>query len=134
MDHAENLGTASRLQNIEVRSDNWRSYKEASFRLSGDTGSFLVYRSPGEYVEFQIHTFEHGLEPKLTINVSSDGVSWEQAAPQVAIYASSESNYDYLIPRQYTLSCRDCVDARYVKLDFVGKSDIVRVELDYVPN
>ena len=65
----------------------------------------------------------------LSLSVSGDALNWAPREAQVRKFPSSEDNYDYLVPVQYRLQLDK--GNRYVRLDFGGVADIVRVELDY---
>ena len=73
--------------------------------------------------------FHQSLCVRATAPVSGDAVNWQPVTAEVERYPSSEENYDYLVPVRYRLEPGD--GARYVRADFKGTSEIVRVELDY---
>jgi len=131
VDTARNYGAVSHWKDIKVRSDNWRSYKEAPYRLSGQNGSELVYWSPGHFKEMRVYTFERGADPQLTVSGSSDGSAYAIMSVSMEDFASYETNYDYLVPRLYKVQPLGAKDVSLLKIDFLGESDIVRVELDY---
>ena len=60
-----------------------------------------------------------------------DAMGWNGLPVDVRRYPSSENNYDYLVPVRYRVKAPP--GARYLKADFGGTSEIVRVELDYRP-
>lgn len=131
VDDARNYGDVYHWHNIAVRSGDWRSYKEAPSRLFGSAGSFLTYRAKGELVEMRVYAFEKGARPLLGLAVSEDGANFTDVQAEVDAFASSENNYDYYVPRRYTLRGDAAGAAQFMKLNFAGDANIVRVEVDY---
>ena len=133
VDEARNFGSAYHWQGIEVRSGNWRSFKEAPSRLYGTAGSSMTYRAKGSFVEMRVYSFEKGESPLLELAASRDGEKFANVVAATEDYASSEANYDYFVPRLYTLSANADSIASFFRLNFKGEANIVRVEIDYRP-
>lgn len=133
VDEARNFGSVYHWGGIEVRTGDWRSYKEAPSRLSGSQGSFLTYRSKGTFREVRVYSFERGVDPVLSVTGSEDGADFTSISVQTEAYTSSEDNYDYLVPRLYTVRA-DREGLRFFKLNFGADASIVRVEIDYEPD
>ncbi|MBB4658583.1 cellulase family glycosylhydrolase [Parvularcula dongshanensis] len=133
VDDAENLGTATFWENVSVVTGDYRSYKEAYDRLMGEEGASLTYTAPGRLRELRIYAFEKSEEPHLSLTVRSQAGKERRAKMRHTDYASSESNYDYAVPRLYSFMPTRRQDVQDMILDFSGRSDIVRVEIDYVP-
>lgn len=135
VDRARNLGVLQHSKGVTVRSGDHRSYKEAFARLHGDAGAFVIYSAPGDLLELRVYAFERpGSEiaaPKLAFSSSADSVEWQAQSVVVQRFPSSETNYEYLVPVRYRLQAPP--GARYLRADFGGESEIVRVELDYRP-
>ena len=135
VDAAGNLGVVADSRGITVRRGDQRSYKEAHSRLHGDPGAWLSYTAPGELREWRVYAYERPaaegtvVEAALRLSTSPDGLRWTPADAGLQRYPSPEKNYDYLVPVRYRL--QPPAGARYVRADFAGEADIVRVELDY---
>lgn len=128
VDDANGLGVMARWFGISIRSDRFRSFKEATNRFFGTTGSTMTYMVPGDLEQVRVYSFEEGEEQRLSFSVSQTGDSFQPTAADVAVFSTAETNYDYAVPRQYTISVQG---ARYLTIQFDDAADIVRVELDY---
>ncbi len=131
VDRARNFGTVVLAKDIEIKSGDYRSYKEAYSRFFGQQGSHLIYSAPGKLADIRIFAFENGDDAKLALSMSSDGISWVDAQAEIASYPNTETNYNYLMPRKYRLDLAGFAQASYVKINFSGPSEVVRVEIDY---
>ena len=133
MDKARNVGVLQDSRGITVKTGDNRSFKEAYSRLHGEKGAWVIYSAPGELLDIRVFAYEKpdpGTEqPRLSLSVSPDAQSWKRRESRVRRFPSTEDNYDYLVPVQYALELEP--ESRYVRLDFSGAADIVRVELDY---
>lgn len=127
-DRARNVGALHESQGVEVRSGEYRTYKEAFSRLHGAEDGHIVYRSPGPIVAVRFYVFESDLDPDLAFYESVDGINWSAASASSENYASNEANYDYLVPTYYSYAPEDPA-IRFVRAEFGGEIDIVRVEL-----
>ncbi|GAB5459012.1 MAG: hypothetical protein Hens3KO_20420 [Henriciella sp.] len=133
VDSAENFGVVSLWKDIEIKSDNFRKYKEATYRFSGTQGSSLVYTAPGRLIKMHVYAYEETEKPALSVFGSTDGEAWEALDISTTEYPWSEYGAEYPSPRLYELKL-DSVDSGFVRLEFMDASDLVRVEIDYVPN
>lgn len=131
VDRARNFGVLDSIKDIEVQTGDYRSYKEAYSRLVGKAGSGLHYATPGTLVGGRIYAYEKGEAANLVLSLGMDCTDFQPANTSMSDYASVESNYDYLIPRLYTFTVEEAVNC--AGIDFNGGSNIVRVELDYIP-
>lgn len=129
-DRARNIAVLHQSNGISVRTGENRSFKEAFSRLHGEAGAQIVYRVPGIPVSMRIYAYETDLDPDLSLSASLDGVSYHPVSARTEAYASSEENYAYRVPVLYTLDLPS-QPRPFVKLDFDGTVDIVRVEMDY---
>lgn len=137
-DKARNVGVLQDSGGITVRSGDHRSYKEAFSRLHGDRGAYIIYSAPGELLDIRVFAYEKpaegdrgGLKQRLRFSTSDDAKNWTPREVTIQRYPSSEKNYDYFVPTRYRL--KPPAGARYIRADFGGTSEIVRVELDYRP-
>lgn len=136
VDTARNFGVLQDSKGLEVRTGDYRSYKEAFSRLHGETGGYVTYSAPGELLDVRFFVYENPTAKNtddqaigLDLAYSVDGKSWMSLATKVERYASSENNYDYLVPARYQAQLP--ADARYVRASFLSAIDIVRTEIDY---
>jgi mannan endo-1,4-beta-mannosidase len=130
VDAARNLAVLLDSKGVEVRTGEYRSYKEAYARLHGEQGAYLVYTAPGRLLGLRIYAYEADAEPGLALLWSADGSHWQAIPAQVEHYASSEKNYDYLVPVRYEYAAA-AARPGYFRADFSDAADIVRVEIDY---
>lgn len=129
-DSARNLAALYESVGVEVRSGEFRSFKEAFSRLHGIAGGYVVYHSPGVPMDFRIYAYEEDTEPNISLFESDDGVLWTPVVAAVKPFASGEKNYDYRVPVRYAYAPRR-PSVRYLKAAFSKPVDLVRVELDY---
>jgi hypothetical protein len=127
-DRAVNLSIRDDSRHVEVKSSDWRSYKEAFSRLHGKTGAWIRYHVPGKLKEMRVYTYEKGEKPLLNFEVSKDTAEYHSVQVKTEAFTSTEQNYDYLVPRLYTLKTKD---GNHIRANFKGTSDIVRVEIEY---
>jgi mannan endo-1,4-beta-mannosidase len=130
VDRARNLAVLLESKGIELRTGDYRSYKEAFSRLHGEKGAYLVYTAPGRLVGVRVYAYEADAEPAITLSWSGDGISWQPLDALTKHFASSEKNYDYLVPVRYEYAA-SAPRAGYFRADFSDTADVVRVEIDY---
>jgi hypothetical protein len=138
VDKARNLGVLQDSKGVTVRSGDHRSYKEAFSRLHGDAGAYIVYSAPGDLLDLRVFAYESrggdnaaAAASRLRFSASEDALTWCEQDVAIERFPSNEKNYDYLVPVRYRLT--PPAGARYLRADFDGESEIVRVELDYRP-
>lgn len=129
VDKARNLAVLDESKGVTIKSGNYRSYKEAFSRLSGDDGAWIEYHVPGELVNFELSTYESTEQNQLTISVSEDGKKFTQIESTVTHFKSPEQNYDYLVPKRYQF---EKSPHQHIRISFKGKSEIVRAEMRYI--
>lgn len=129
-DKARNLAVLHESKGVSVLSGDYRSYKEAYSRLHGEPGGFISYTAPGDLKTIRIYAYEEDTQPNLSFYESSDGMHWKAVEATADHFASSEENYDYLVPVLYSYSPAD-ETTRFLKATFSGSVDIVRTELEY---
>jgi len=130
VDRARNLAVLHHSENISVKTGDYRTYKEAFSRLSGDEGAYIIYRSPAELKEFRLFTFESDADQNIEAFISQDAETWEHLDLERATYSSSETNYDYQVPNKYTAPATK-LERPYIKLVFKDTVSVVRAEIDY---
>ena len=130
VDTARNLGVLLDSKAVEVRSGDYRSYKEAYSRLHGEKGAYVVYTAPGRLLGLRVYAYEADAEPAISLSWSGDGASWQPVDARVTHYASAEKNYEYLVPVRYDYAVTPGRTG-YLRADFDDTADIVRVEIDY---
>jgi mannan endo-1,4-beta-mannosidase len=129
IDHMKTTGMLLESKDVFPVNGNDRSYKEAINRISGDKDSEIIYRVPGKFCKCVIYSFEQAKEPSLEILASNDGESWNKISVTHELFLNKESNYDYRIPKLY--SFEGGKEIQFIKMDFVGSSQIARVEILY---
>ncbi|MBU2870408.1 hypothetical protein KO502_06845 [Colwellia sp. E2M01] len=127
-DRAVNLSIRDDSRNVEVKSSDWRSFKEAFSRLHGKKGAWIRYHVPGKLKEMRVYAYEKSTQPLLSFDVSKDNTNYQPIKVKTEAFTSSENNYDYLVPRLYTIKTNN---GSHIRANFNGTSDIVRVEIDY---
>ena len=130
VDRARNLAVLLESKGIELRTGDYRSYKEAFSRLHGEKGAYLVCTAPGRLIGVRVYAYEADADPAITLSWSGDGVSWQPIDALVKHFASNEKNYDYLVPVRYEYAVSRA-RAGYFRADFSDAADVVRVEIDY---
>lgn len=128
VDKARNVGVLDESRGIHVATGDYRSYKEAFRRLEGEQGAWLQYHVPEKLREMRIYAYESSNSPALEIQGMTELKQPAKLDLSVSDFRSSESNYDYLIPRQYRISGPDI---KLVRALLNAKASIVRVEIDY---
>lgn len=127
-DRAVNLAIRDDSRHVSVESGDWRSYKEAFSRLHGKEHAWIRYHVPGKLKEMRVYAYEKGDKPLLNFEVSKDAYRYKAIDVESKAFTSSETNYDYLVPRLYTIKT---ADGAHIRANFNGTSDIVRVEIEY---
>ena len=134
VDYARHLMTLDSHSKLKVKTGDYRSYKEAFSRLSGEQGSRGEYAILGQPLGFKLFSYESNESPVLAIFGSTDGKNYELIDVDVSEYKSPEKNYDYLVPRAYVIGADFFLknkDMKYIKFEGKGAFDIVRAELSY---
>jgi hypothetical protein len=130
VDKARNVAVLHESKGVTVRTGEHRSFKEAYSRLHGEAGGHIIYRAPGAARGIRVFAYESDTDPNITLLESADGNDWVAVDALVDNYASSESNYNYLVPVRYSYEPeRD--DVGYFMVSIADQVDIVRVEVDY---
>lgn len=130
VDRARNFAVLLESKGIELRTGDYRSYKEAYSRLHGEKGAYLVYTAPGRLAGVRLYAYEADTEAAIALSWSGDGVTWRPLYAVVKHFASSEKNYDYLVPVRYEYAA-PAPRTGYYRADFSDTADVVRVEIDY---
>jgi hypothetical protein len=130
VDNMLNYGVMYFSKDVKPVSGEDRTYKEIDSRIAGEEGAEIIYMVPGSFTDFKLYAFEGSLdEHHLDISVSEKGNDWRSSGAMVNTYASKESNYDYGVPKIYSLE--EGEDIKYFKIVFKGKLQIARVEIEY---
>lgn len=130
VDPARNLAVLHESEGVEVRSGEYRSFKEAFSRLHAEQGGHIVYTAPGRLIGIRLYAYESNREPAISMSWSDDGIEWRPLDANVRNFASSEKNYDYRVPTRYVTAI-DESRRGYFRADFSDAVDIVRAEIDY---
>ncbi len=131
IDNCENFGKLFHYHNVVPVTGEDRSFKEDKTRIQGDYGAELIYNAPGNFHDFNIYSFEGGTGwHLLSFSGSADGENWDNIDTQVEVYASSENNYGYSIPKKYTAKTNMSA-FKYLKIKFYKKAQIARSEIIY---
>ncbi len=132
VDYAQHLMVLDKSKGLEVRTGDYRSYKEAFKRLAGSKGAEGTYTIPGKFLGARIFSYESSKKNSLVIEVSEDGKNYSKIQADVESYTSPEKNYDYLIPRKYNIIPNEGQkNISFIRFKGNNDFDIVRVELDY---
>lgn len=128
VDGARNLSVLDDSEGVEIKTRDYRSFKEAYSRLHGNKGSSIRYIVPGEAIGMTVYAYERGDTNLLSFALGDSNTPINSDQLQVDDFALAETNYDYLIPRRYNLS----LDGHNnVTINFSDTADIVRVEMFY---
>ena len=134
VDYAKNLMILEKSKNLKLETGDCRSFKEAFSRIHGDKDAEGIYVIPKTFKEIRIFSYELSKEPNMIFYASENGIDYKEVKFNVAEYKSSEDNYDYLVPRKYTItenSAKTISKIKYIKFKPSDAVDIVRVELEY---
>ncbi len=135
VDYASNLMILEKHKDLEIKIGDCRSFKEAFSRIHGRKGSEGIYVVPSRLKELRLFSYESSKKPNIKFYISEDGLNYKVIDCHVETYQSNENNYNYLIPRKYTINTKviDKIDdiIKYVKFKPTNTTDIVRVELEY---
>lgn len=133
VDYAQNLMVLESHSGFTVKSGDYRSFKEAYKRISGEAGQKGMYTIPGTLSEFKIYVYESSKKPSLTFTASVNGEDFDPVNVMVQAFKSDEDNYDYLVPRLYTVSGYSNVKSpiQFIEFKLTDKADIVRTEIAY---
>lgn len=134
VDYAENLMVLEKHEDLEIKTGDCRSYKEAFSRIHGKKKPEGVYIIPKKFKEIRLFSYESSKKPNISFFSSEDGINYEEINFKVNEYKSSEDNYAYLVPRKYIIKESE-IDAtktlKYIKFKASDTINIVRVELEY---
>ncbi|MEW4925537.1 cellulase family glycosylhydrolase [Algibacter sp. 2305UL17-15] len=133
VDYAKNLMVLERYKDLELKTGDCRSFKEAFSRIHGDKKAEGVYVVPKAFKEIRIFSYEGSKKPNMSFYSSENGIDYGEVKFDVSEYKSNEDNYDYLVPRKYVISASktDFKAIKYIKFKSSDTIDIVRVELEY---
>ncbi|KPV90050.1 hypothetical protein AN395_03511 [Pseudoalteromonas sp. P1-30] len=129
VDKARNFAVLDESRGIELKTGDYRSYKEAFSRLSGKKGSWIKYDVSAPIQKVEVFTYERSQKNALSFEYADSSLIYRPVNAKVSNFSSKEKNYDYLIPKKYTLSR---LDFGRIKIIFSDKSEIVRSEIDYI--
>ena len=129
IDLMKNTGTVQEHKKIVPVTGNDRSFKEALYRLSGEKGSEIIYRVPGEFENIAVYAFEQTGNASLAMYTSDNGGTWQEKEVIPVSYMNPEKNYDYRISKLYQFK-RD-TDTRYIRMVFNDTCQIARVVIIY---
>lgn len=134
VDYARNLMILEKHKDLKIKTGDCRSYKEAFSRIHGERKAEGIYFIPNALKEFRMFSYESSKKPNISYYGSEDGIDYKEIKFEVEEYKSSESNYDYLAPRKYTIKSTE-IDStktiKYIKFKSSDTIDIVRVELEH---
>ncbi len=134
VDYSRHLMKLETYKNLEIETGDCRSFKEAFSRIHGKKNAEGVYFVPKSFKEIRLFSYESSKKPNIKFYASQDGLNYEQVNYSFDEYKSNEKNYDYLIPRKYTINqstINSNQEIKYIKFKSTDKIDIVRVELEY---
>lgn len=134
VDYARHLMTLDSHSGLTIKSGDYRSYKEAFSRISGEKGHQGSYTIPGKLKAFRLFAYESSEKPSLVFTVSENGIDYREVKMDVEEFKSSEDNYDYLVPRLYSIEPKMLAtlkDIEFIQFKLTDKVDIVRTEIDY---
>ncbi|MCR9254147.1 MAG: hypothetical protein NXI20_27290 [bacterium] len=131
VDNMKNYGVMFDMHNVRPTTGEDRTFKEIDSRIEGDYGAEIVYHIPGSFASFSIYSFEfndhwHFLE----FHGSVDGKTWGKLNVDLSVYHNDEKNYNYASPKKYSLN-NHSEDINYLKIRFLNKLQLARVELFY---
>jgi mannan endo-1,4-beta-mannosidase len=116
---------------LEFRQNEARKFKEDCHRLSGESGSAIVYHAKDGIRAVKVFLFSQSERPGISVSFSDDCRKFEAAEIDVARTVTyGESTYGFW--KALLCSARaGGKDRGYVKIDFQGNSQISRVEIDH---
>lgn len=133
VDEARNMGSMTRWQNVTVETGDFRSYKEATYRLKAGPNSEVIYGGKGLAKELRIYAIEDNKAAAIKVEYSDDGEIWKNIKATTEAFPWSEYGALYPTPRRYTISVPGVETAQFFRLSFAAETSILRVELDYKP-
>lgn len=134
VDEARNLGSMTNWRNIAVETGDFRSYKEATYRLKAGRDSELIYGGKGVAKELRLYAFERDEAAAIAVQFSENGKDWENVEVRPEAYPWNEYGATYPTPKLYRILVPDVGKAQFLKLTFTAEVSIIRVELDYIPH
>lgn len=110
--------------------DDVRKAKEDRSRVTGNGGSAIVYKTPGDINEIKVNVFMPDEKSDVEFFAGATEHNFEKLTVQKNIYAASKNDYGFFTP--VTFSSKDIpAGTRYIKMVLVKKPQISRTEIKY---
>ena len=122
--------TYSHRENLQLKNDDTRKFKEDFHRISGEPGSWLIYRIEDPIISCRIFSFSADGKNILELSTSADGKNYLQILLSPTDFYRGDRDYEYwhpvlleanLIGNQY----------HYLKIEFTDSGQIGRIEIIY---
>lgn len=118
-------------ENIKFLSiENLRKAKEERSRVTGEDGTFLIYKSDDPMTNFRMDCFKTNPESNIEIYASKDGNIFEEIKSEITSFLSGENDYGYYEPVNYK-SNMPIGDYYYLKILLKKNVEISRVEIEF---
>ena len=116
---------------VSIVSDNDRSYREIMYRMLADEAAEITYLTPGVLKGSKIYAFAEDNASTIELLVSEDNVNYKKIDAKRESLFAGKGDYGYWVPSVYTIDVPVAQNARYLKIVFLKKTQISRVENYY---
>lgn len=116
---------------LNIVTDNDRSYREIMYRMLGEEGAEMTYLVPGLFKSCKVYGFSEENAATLEFYASEDNVNFKKVDAKRNSLFAGKGDYGYWVPSVYSFEADSELKAKYVKIVFVKKSQVSRVENYY---
>lgn len=132
IDNSINFGTMfHKSGSVALAADNDRVFREKMFRLTGEEKAEIIYFVDGSINECNVFAFSEADETSLEFLVSNDNIQYSKVEFNRSSLFSGKGDYGYWVPCVYNNLFPAAYQFKYLKIVFVKKTQLSRVELFY---
>lgn len=132
IDNFQNYGTLFYKKGVtDIVTDNDRSFREIMYRLQGEKNSEVIYSVIGNIKSCKVFGFSENDEATLEFYVSDNNIDYKKMDSERESNFAGKGDYGYWVPATYNILIPSEFKANYIKIRYLKKSQISRVETYY---
>ncbi len=131
IDHMKNFGVLFYFKgDVNPVTNMTRSFKEDFHRLAVEKKTEIIYYVPGEIMGWRVCNFPEKYDQFVEFSVSADNEQYKSVNFEQSYFGIQSRDYDYWKP--YLTSSQEVPPGmHYLKLKYMRKTQIGKVEIDY---